>query len=121
MRLLSMQMWKLKTCERAMQDGNKKDNVALNLADLARLFGFLRTDEDGEPIEVVADYDDEPQSQDNGEGTSSSAKFFGADTHASSSSFSGDEIDGGEAGEAGEAAEAAEAAEGGYMDDLNNP
>lgn len=59
MRLLSMQMYKLKNCERAMQDGEKKDQGALNLADLARLFGFLKTDEDGEIVGVLPDYDDD--------------------------------------------------------------
>ena len=106
MRLLSMQMWKLRTCERAMQEGNKKDKAVLNLNDLARLFGFLRTDEDGEPIEVVPDYDDDTQSQsqDNEEGIDRETSFFGADIHASPSGFSGDE---------------AENEEGGYMDNLN--
>ena len=61
MRLLSMQMHKLKTTERAMQDGPKKDKPALELQDLARLFGFLRTDADGEIIGVEADYDDEDE------------------------------------------------------------
>jgi len=103
MRLLSMQMWKLKTCERAMQDGDKKDQAVLNLADLARLFGFLRTNEDGEPIEVVADYNDEPESHDNGEGSSSGANIFSDQNHNSPSIFSGDEI---------------EEVEGGYMNDL---
>jgi hypothetical protein len=61
MRLLSMQMYKLKTTERAMQEGPKKDMPALGLQDLARLFGFLRTDEDGEIIGVEADYDDDEE------------------------------------------------------------
>jgi hypothetical protein len=58
MRLLSMQMYKLKTCERAMQDGEKKDKAVLDLRDLARLFGFLKTDKDGAIVGIEPDYDD---------------------------------------------------------------
>ena len=108
MRLLSMQMYKLRACERAMQDGDKKDNPPLNFKDLASLFGFLHTDEDGEIIEVVADYDDEPQIQDNGEGSSSGSFFYSTNTHASPSCESAEEV------------EEAEEVEGGHMDDLYN-
>jgi len=69
MRLLSMQMYKLKTCERAMQDGEKKDKAALDLHDLARLFGFLRTDEDGAIVGIEPDYDDADADDIGGEGS----------------------------------------------------
>lgn len=72
MRLLSMQMYKLKTCERAMNDSNdpahRKDKNNLTLRDLARLFGFLRTDEDGEVVGVVPDYNDGDDVDGEGEG-----------------------------------------------------
>jgi hypothetical protein len=58
MRLLNMQMRKLQTCERAMRDREEKDNPALGLADLASLFGFLRTDADGQILGIEPDYDD---------------------------------------------------------------
>lgn len=58
MRLLNMQMHKLKTCERAIQDSTKKKHLNLDMKGLASLFGFLRTDEDGNILGIEADYDD---------------------------------------------------------------
>lgn len=57
MRLLSMQMYKMRTCDRAM--GESGERPSLGLADLARLFGFLRTDQDDNILSVEPDYDDE--------------------------------------------------------------
>ncbi|KAH8594411.1 SNF2 family N-terminal domain-containing protein [Bisporella sp. PMI_857] len=72
MRLLRMQMHKLKTCEQAVGDGDKKDQAALSIEDVASLFGFLRTDEDGMILEVVPDYisdgDDEGEIEDDENG-----------------------------------------------------
>jgi len=42
-----------------MQDGDTKDKAVLDLKDLARLFGFLRTNDDGDIISVEPDYDDD--------------------------------------------------------------
>lgn len=58
MRLLAMQLHKLKVCEQAISDGRKPDKPALELEDLVRLFGFLQHDSDGNIIGVEADYDD---------------------------------------------------------------
>jgi hypothetical protein len=78
MRLLAIQMNKLKMCERAMQDGEKKDKPALDLEDLARLFGFLEKDENGKIIGVVPDYDDNiTGNDDSAEGGGSSMRASG--------------------------------------------
>lgn len=58
MRLLAMQLHKLKVCEQAISDGRKPDKPTLELEDLVRLFGFLQHDADGNVIGVEADYDD---------------------------------------------------------------
>jgi len=55
MRLLTMQMHKLKDLEKAV-DGGMKDG--LKIEQLANLFGFLRKDGDGEVVGVEADYVD---------------------------------------------------------------
>lgn len=57
MRLLSMQMHKLKACDTAMESGEKPNSV-LTLKEIAGLFGFLRTDED-DNIVIEPDYDDD--------------------------------------------------------------
>jgi len=59
MRMLSMQLHKLQNLEKAMRDGETKEREALSLKQLANLFGFLRTDGDGEILSVEADYEDE--------------------------------------------------------------
>lgn len=51
--------------------------VRQSMRQLANLFGFLRTDEDGELIGVEADYDDEESG--NGEGPSNSFVEMGSD------------------------------------------
>lgn len=55
MRLLTMQLHKLQACANAID--SKKS--ALSPHELAKLFGFLRTDADGKILSVGADYDDE--------------------------------------------------------------
>lgn len=56
-RLLTMQLHKLQTCDKAMRDdGKEPPNLSLN--QLANLFGFLKTDDDGNIISIEADYDD---------------------------------------------------------------
>ncbi|KAF7947862.1 hypothetical protein EAE96_008939 [Botrytis aclada] len=63
MRLLGMQNWKLKACEKAI-DNNGLSGASgstggtLNLSQLARLFGFLKTDEDNNLLEIQPDYED---------------------------------------------------------------
>ena len=70
MRLLTMQMHKLQTCDKAMRDdGKEPPNLSLN--QLANLFGFLRTDEDDKIISIEADYDDD--ADDSGNGSSQGA------------------------------------------------
>jgi len=59
MRLLTMQMHKLQACDKAMDSGEEKDKAVLTLKQLASLFGFLRTDEDGRILVIVEDYRDE--------------------------------------------------------------
>lgn len=82
MRLLGMQEYKLKTCGKAI-DENGEDGEGgsgtLSLSELARLFGFLKTDKDDNTI-IVPDYDDEEvgaDTSDNGEGSSSAIGGFG--------------------------------------------
>ena len=41
-----------------MRDGDAKEAPNLSLNQLANLFGFLKTDADGEILSVEADYDD---------------------------------------------------------------
>ncbi len=63
MRLLSMQVHKLTNLEKAIKEDSEEGvggrrGKALGLRELANLFGFLRTDSDGEILSVEADYDD---------------------------------------------------------------
>ena len=58
MRLLAMQMHKLKACDTAMESGEEKQKPSLSLRELAQLFGFLRTDADGEIVAIDPDYED---------------------------------------------------------------
>ncbi|KAJ8060331.1 hypothetical protein OCU04_010665 [Sclerotinia nivalis] len=64
MRLLGMQDWKLRACEKAI-DNNGQSGASgsgggtLNLSQLARLFGFLKTDEDDNLLRIEPDYEDE--------------------------------------------------------------
>ena len=58
MRLLTMQMHKLKACDTAMESGEEKQKPSLSLRELAQLFGFLRTDADGEIVAIDPDYED---------------------------------------------------------------
>jgi hypothetical protein len=87
MRLLGMQDWKLKACEKAIdengEDGeggkSKGEGGSLNLTQLSRLFGFLKTDEDDNVV-IVPDYDDMEgggDASDNGEGGSSGTGVYG--------------------------------------------
>jgi hypothetical protein len=87
MRLLGMQEWKLKACEKAIdengEDGEggktKGEGGTLNLTQLSRLFGFLRTDED-DNVRIVPDYDDRDvgaDTSDNGDGSSSAGGVYG--------------------------------------------
>ena len=67
MRLLTMQLHKLQTCDKAMRDdGKKPPNLSLN--ELASLFGFLRTGEDDKIISIEPDYEDEDKGSVNGQG-----------------------------------------------------
>lgn len=68
MRMLSMQLHKLQNLEKAMRDGETKEREALSLKQLANLFGFLRTDGDGEILSVEADYEDESGDEGGAEG-----------------------------------------------------
>jgi hypothetical protein len=61
MRLLTMQVYKLETCERAIRDGEDKEKPNLSLRQLANLFGFLKTDEDNNILSVEPDYDDQDE------------------------------------------------------------
>lgn len=54
MRFLSVQLYKMRNCEKAMQERGK-----LGIAELVKLFGFLKTDEDDNIIGVGPDYVDE--------------------------------------------------------------
>ena len=58
MRLLDMQLYKLKACATAMESG-EKSKPSLNLKEMARLFGFLRTAEDGTILAIEPDYQDD--------------------------------------------------------------
>ena len=60
MRLLTMQLYKLENCEKAIREDGKKGE-RLGLRELANLFGFLKTDEDGNIVSVEADYDDDDE------------------------------------------------------------
>lgn len=60
MRLLSMQLYKMGNCENAIGEKAQK-RPTLGLADLARLFGFLKTDKDDNIIEIQPDYDDDDE------------------------------------------------------------
>ena len=60
MRLLSMQLHKLKACSSAVESGEEKNKPVLSLHQLAGLFGFLKTDDKtGEIIEIQSDDQDE--------------------------------------------------------------
>lgn len=66
MRLLAMQDWKLRACEKAIDNdgqsgasGSGGGRETLNLSQLARLFGFLKTDEDNNLVRIEPDYDDD--------------------------------------------------------------
>ncbi|CZR69452.1 related to protein RIS1 [Phialocephala subalpina] len=76
MRMMSMQLHKLQSLEKAMRDGEyNREQPNLSLKQLANLFGFLKTDADDNIISIEADYDDEePQ-----EGEGSGAQGFGGD------------------------------------------
>jgi hypothetical protein len=58
MRLLTMQLHKLQACDKAMDSGEENKKPVLSLRQLAGLFGFLRTDEDGN-MRIEPDYVDE--------------------------------------------------------------
>lgn len=67
MRLLSMQLYKMSNVENAIGESAQK-RPTLGLADLTRLFGFLKTGKDDDDIlEIGTDYsdeDDDPQDMD---------------------------------------------------------
>ncbi|KAI9649741.1 hypothetical protein NHQ30_002322 [Ciborinia camelliae] len=80
MRLLGMQDWKLRACEKAIDDDGQggasgSGGGTLNLSQLARLFGFLKTDEDNNLVAIEPDYDDDELegSDMNGSGEGSSS------------------------------------------------
>ncbi|PBP21187.1 hypothetical protein BUE80_DR007992 [Diplocarpon rosae] len=58
MRMLTMQLDKLQDLEKAMRDGETKEKPSLSIAQLANLFGFLKTDADGKIMSIEADYQD---------------------------------------------------------------
>ncbi|PVH71787.1 hypothetical protein DL98DRAFT_613085 [Cadophora sp. DSE1049] len=91
MRMLSMQLHKLQNLEKAMRDGETKEKEALSLKQLANLFGFLRTDGDGEILSVEADYEDE--SADEGGGGRAG---FGGGGHGGGGSQDGGDFDAGD-------------------------
>ncbi|TGO33394.1 hypothetical protein BHYA_0248g00010 [Botrytis hyacinthi] len=71
MRLLGMQNWKLKACEKAIDDNGLSGasgsaGGTLNLSQLARLFGFLKTDEDNNLLRIEPDYEDGEDAMDGG-------------------------------------------------------
>lgn len=78
MRLLAMQDWKLRACEKAIDNdgqsgasgsGSGGGRATLNLSQLARLFGFLKTDEDNNLVSIEPDYEDEcAREEDTGSG-----------------------------------------------------
>ena len=55
-----MQLHKMKNCAKVIKDGDEatEGSRRLSLNELANLFGFLRTDDNGRIISVEADYDD---------------------------------------------------------------
>ncbi|QSZ30260.1 hypothetical protein DSL72_004782 [Monilinia vaccinii-corymbosi] len=64
MRLLGMQDWKLRACEKAIDNNGQSGasgsgGATLNLSQLARLFGFLKTDEDDNVVRIEPDYEDD--------------------------------------------------------------
>ena len=61
MSLLTLRLHKLNNLQKVVggEDGEEKEQPALSLNQLANLFGFLKTDADGEILSVEADYDDE--------------------------------------------------------------
>jgi hypothetical protein len=63
MRLMGMQLYKLKNCTKAIGEG-EQERQTLGLTDLTRLFGFLKTDEDNNIISVEPDYDNEDEDED---------------------------------------------------------
>ncbi|TGO88669.1 hypothetical protein BPOR_0148g00020 [Botrytis porri] len=73
MRLLGMQNWKLKACEKAI-DNNGLSGASgsaggtLNLSQLSRLFGFLKTDEYNNLLRIEPDYEDGEDAMDVEEG-----------------------------------------------------
>ena len=86
MRLLGMQLYKLRNCGKAIDDADQ-ERQTLGLADLTRLFGFLKTDEDNNIIGVEPDYDSEDDDEDdNPEGVD--------DPRTMSTGGGGDHIDG---------------------------
>ncbi|KAH7309256.1 SNF2 family N-terminal domain-containing protein [Rhexocercosporidium sp. MPI-PUGE-AT-0058] len=78
MRMLSMQLHKLQNLQKAMSDENTKERSSLSLKQLANLFGFLRTDGDGEILSVEPDYESEDDSREGGNGGSSGGRDVGA-------------------------------------------
>ena len=56
MRFISMQLFKMGTCENAV---TAKDRAMLGISELLRLFGFLKTDKDDNIIGVEPDFDDD--------------------------------------------------------------
>ncbi|KAI9051714.1 hypothetical protein LZ554_004754 [Drepanopeziza brunnea f. sp. 'monogermtubi'] len=68
MRMLSMQLHKLRNLERAMRDGESKATPNLSMKQLSNLFGFLKTDGDGRIVSVEADYEDGEEGEGEGGG-----------------------------------------------------
>ena len=58
MRFISVQIYKMRNCDKAMKQGGR-----LGLAELMKLFGFLKTDEDDNVVCVEPDYTDEYERQ----------------------------------------------------------
>jgi hypothetical protein len=54
-----MQLYKMKACDTAIESGEEKSKPSLSLRELARLFGFLRTAEDGTILSIEPDYEDD--------------------------------------------------------------
>ena len=59
MRMLSMQAHKLKDVESTMADHRAGAGGSLSVKQLANLFGFLKTDLDGEILGIESDYQDD--------------------------------------------------------------
>jgi hypothetical protein len=91
MRLLSMQLHKLRACDRAV-DGSGEgaasggERPSLSLRELASLFGFLRTAEDGTLLEIIPDYADE------GEGSANGRRGETGDTESTGGFVGGEEL-----------------------------